>query len=52
MKVRRDSVSGYVVQGAALGVGAAIGVALVTLFVEVLGPRLPFVQRLLPKGAP
>lgn len=45
----RDSVGGYVVQGAAMGVGAFVGAAFVTVMLAVLAKRLPFLVQVLPR---
>lgn len=45
---------GYVVQGAAMGVGAFLGATIVTIALALFARKLPFVVQLLPKppGAP
>jgi hypothetical protein len=51
MRPGRDSVRGYVVQGAAMGVGAFLGAALVTMILGAIASRLPFVVKVLPRPA-
>ena len=45
-----SSFGGYVVQGAAMGVGAFVGAALVTVVLALVAKRLPFVVQFLPKS--
>ena len=56
MRTERDSLGGYVAQGAAMGVGAFLGAAVVTIALAFLTKRLPFLVQVLPKppsgGAP
>jgi hypothetical protein len=52
MKTRRDSVRSYVVQGAAMGVGAFIGAAIVTVALAFIAKRLPFAVQILPRPNP
>jgi hypothetical protein len=49
MRPARDpsSFGAYVVQGAALGVGAFLGAAVVTAVLALLASRLPFVLKVL-----
>jgi hypothetical protein len=52
MRSRRDppSFGGYVVQGAALGVGAFLGAAVVTAMLAFASSKLPFVLKVLPRA--
>ena len=53
MRTRRDARASFgqnVQVGAAMGVGAFLGAALVTLVMGVLASRLPFVVKVLPKA--
>ena len=53
MRAGRDKTSfrQNVMNGAALGIGAALGAAAVAIFVELIAPHLPFVVKVLPKGS-
>lgn len=50
MKYARDTFRQSVVTGAAMGIGAFLGAAAITLVMGVLASRLPFVVKILPKA--
>lgn len=51
MRVGRDAslVAGYVVQGAAMGVGAFLGATLVTIALALLARHVPLALAILPR---